>query len=419
MSTVNESTRSARVGFSLKRALLDKLFSSAAAGPAFEVDYWDGHHAIYGQGEPRFIVTLSREPETRRLFEAPSLFFGEAYMRGDVELSGSPVAIAETIEAVAPKGVMAWLQARLAARARSLARQKRDIERHYDLGNDFFSLWLDKATMSYSCAYFTSRDETLDAAQEGKIALVLRKLRLSPGMRLLEIGCGWGSLALPAARHYGVRVLALTLSAEQARAVSGRIADEGLGELCEVRRMNYLELDHKESFDRIVSVGMFEHVGKDNYPDYFNAVRDLLKPGGLSLLHTLDKMRPTEPDPWISRYIFPGGRVPVIPEIMAQLSRCDFSLVHVESLRRHYVRTLETWWENFNRVDTAAMVRGMFGQTFVRMWNLYLRMAAGFLASGLLDVHQYVFTKGPSDDIPMTLEDIYAPTQCAENNANA
>jgi cyclopropane-fatty-acyl-phospholipid synthase len=414
MSPVHDSALPASVGFSLKRALLDKFFASSAAGPAFAVDYWDGVRARYGQGEPRFSLSFAKAPELRQLAEAPSLFFGEGYMRGDIEFSGSPAAMAESLTAATTKGALARFRSRVASRARSLARQKNDIERHYDLGNDFFSLWLDKATMSYSCAYFTDRDESLDAAQQGKIALVLRKLRLARGMRLLDIGCGWGSLALAAARQYGARVLAVTLSAEQAKAVARRIADENMGHLCEVRRVNYLELDRKESFDRIVSVGMFEHVGKDHYPEYFDTVRALLKPRGLSLLHTLDKMRPTEPDPWISKYIFPGGRVPLIPEIIGQLSRCDFSLVHMESLRRHYVRTLERWWENFNAPDTAASVRAAFGQPFIRMWNLYLRMAAAFLASGLLDIHQYVFTKGATDDAPMTLEDVYAPMPIAQ-----
>ncbi len=226
-------------------------------------------------------------------------------------------------------------------------------------------------------------------------------------MRVLDIGCGWGGLSMGAARDYGAKVLAITLSEEQASAVRRRYEENGLSDACEVRLCNYLELDPAEKFDRIVSVGMFEHVGKAHYGAYFGKVRDLLREGGLSLLHTLTKNKPGETDPWIEKRIFPGGRIPAVSEVVSLLPDFDFHLLHVESLRRHYVRTLNDWYANFSRPEVLETVRSMFDQAFVRMWSLYLRMASAFLAIGGLDVHQFVFTRGINDDLPMTLEDIY------------
>ena len=297
--------------------------------------------------------------------------------------------------------------ATLSSAARSLAQQKKDIAAHYDLGNDFFALWLDKPTASYSCAYFRDAADDLATAQQQKLDLVLRKLRIEPGMRVLDIGCGWGGLSIRAAKDYGAKVLAVTLSEEQAAAVRQRYEEHGLTGVCDVRLCNYLELDQPEQFDRVVSVGMFEHVGKEHYDDYFGKVRSLLKTGGVSLLHTLTKNKSGETDPWIAKRIFPGGHIPAVTEVVARLPEYDFHLLHAESLRRHYVKTLDAWYDNFSKPEVVAKVRTMFDQAFVRMWGLYLRMSSAFLAVGDLDVHQFVFSKGINDDLPMTLEGVY------------
>ncbi len=415
MSATHEGIRPSGGKVSEKQALLDNFFSSAH-GPTFAVQYWEGTHTQYGGGEPEFTVHFLKEPAMLDMLVSPSLFFGEGYMRGDIEISGSFRAIAKVLEnglepgaGTLKKKVVAKAAAALSAMTRSLSQQKKDIAAHYDLGNDFFSLWLDKPTTSYSCAYFRDAADDLGTAQQQKINLILRKLQLKPGTRLLDIGCGWGGLSICAAKDYGARVLAITLSEEQASAVSQRYAEQGLNDVCEVRLCNYLELDEAEQFDRVVSVGMFEHVGKENHGRYFSKIRSLLKPGGLSLLHTLTKNKSEETDPWIAKYIFPGGRIPTVPEVIEQLPGNNFFLLHAESLRRHYVKTLDAWYDNFSRPEVLETVRSMFDQPFVRMWGLYLRMASASLAVGALDVHQFVFSKGTNDDLPMTLESVYAP----------
>ena len=397
----------------MDKTAFTRLFSGITS-VNFSVTYWDGTSTRYGAEPPAFAVVFKKQPSILDLSGDPTLYLGEAYMRGDIELEGDCAAMAVAVEdledaaGVSPGSAAASkLLSGIAFVARTLKRQKGDIAAHYDLGNDFFSLWLDPATLSYSCAYFRHPDDTLDAAQQQKVELVLKKLHLRPGMRLLDIGCGWGWLALRAARDHGARVLALTLSEEQFAATRQRFADNGVNDTAEARLCNYLELEGNGQFDRVVSVGMFEHVGKAHHARYFEKVRDLLKQGGLSLLHTLTKFKPSANNAWIQKYIFPGGHIPTPSEIVEQLPQCGFHLLNAENLRRHYIRTLELWYKNFSCPDVLNRVRARFGEAFCRMWSLYLRMAAASLSAGVLDVHQFVFTKGINDDLPMTMEGVY------------
>ncbi|MCC8195133.1 MAG: class I SAM-dependent methyltransferase, partial [Deltaproteobacteria bacterium] len=379
MTTLNHPVQSVDGKISGKRSILDKFFSSVR-GPAFAVDFWDGKHKVYGEGEPEFTVVFLKEPRLLDLLASPSLFFGEEYMRGDIDITGSFRSVARALDAAFDSGVASLKNkvvskafTSLSSAARTLTRQKKDIASHYDIGNDFFSLWLDEPTMSYSCAYFRDDADSLSEAQRQKIDLVLRKLQIRPGMRMLDIGCGWGGLSIGAARDHGAKVLAITLSEEQAAAVRQRYDENGLNGVCEVRLCNYLELEPAEPFDRVVSVGMFEHVGKEYYGSYFDKISSLLRSGGLYLLHTLTKNKPGETDPWIAKRIFPGGRIPAITEVIEQLPEHDFHLIHAESLRRHYVKTLDAWYENFSRPEVLVKVRSMFDQAFIRMCGLYLR----------------------------------------------
>ncbi len=397
----------------MDRSFLEKFFS-LIDNHAFSVTYWDHQTCSYGQGTPEFAIEFKKRLPVMDMFASPSTLFGEAYMRGDIELKGSFPAIADALERIADIDIEAAtgklvsrVMSGISAIARTTRKQKEDIAAHYDLGNDFFALWLDKSTSCYSCAYFRSDADSLDLAQRQKVDLILKKLQIEPGMRLLDIGCGWGWLAQHAAADYGAQVLGITLSEEQYKAANQRFADNGLRDRAEVRLCNYLELDPAEPFDRIVSVGMYEHVGKAHHAQYFEKVRQLLKPGGLSLLHTLTKNKPCETDPWIQKYIFPGGYIPSIAEVVELLPDYDFHLLHVESLRRHYVKTLDTWHDNFSRPEVQEKVLKMFDQAFSRMWSLYLRMASAYLAIGGLDVHQFLFSRGVNNDLPMTMEAVY------------
>lgn len=288
----------------------------------------------------------------------------------------------------------------------SKEKQKENIQHHYDLGNDFFCLWLDE-TMSYSCAYFKNTDLSLHQAQIAKIDHVLKKLNLCSGERLLDIGSGWGWLIIRAAELYGVKALGITLSEEQYQATRERIDSMGLSDRVEVKLMTYLVLDETEyQFDKIVSVGMFEHVGKENLCKYMEKVNSLLAPGGLSLLHTITGMQEKDfVNSWILKYIFPGGYIPTLRETVWLLPEFDFHLLHAESLRMHYALTLDEWYKNFS--ENVVEIEQKFGQRFVRMWGLYLQGCAASIRVSGLDIHQLLYSKGLNNRLPLTFEHIY------------
>lgn len=376
----------------------------------FEVCYWDGDTIAYGRGEPVAKIVFNKPLAVNFETDNIVLAFGEAYMDGVVDFEGSMEEIINIVEKNRENingGITGKIISLIGSIAgNSKARQKQNIQHHYDLGNDFFSLWLDE-TMSYSCAYFNRPGDTLYQAQLQKIDHSLKKLQLKPGERLLDIGCGWGWLIIKAARDYGARALGITLSEEQFSAVRERVKDLGLTHLVDVRLANYLDLAGEDyCFEKIVSVGMFEHVGKENLTKYMEAVDKLLLPGGVSLLHSIMGTDEHPVNPWIDKYIFPGGYIPSLREIVWLLPGYNFHLLHAESLRLHYAMTLDRWYENFQKHITV--VREKFGERFVRMWELYLSScASSFRVSGL-NVYQLLFSKGLNNKLPLTLEHIYS-----------
>ena len=252
-----------------------------------------------------------------------------------------------------------------------------------------------------------TQDDSLHKAQLQKIDLILKKLTLKPGQRLLDIGCGWGWLILQAAKKYGVKATGITLSEEQYAGCKKRIKDMGLTGQVDVHLVNYLDLNEKEyQYDRIVSVGMFEHVGRDNMAKYMKKVNDLLVPGGISLLHTITSQIEAGGNSWIQRYIFPEAYVPSLRESIWLLADYNFYLLHAESLRMHYARTLEHWYDNF--VKQIGAVEKRFDKRFVRMWKLYLAGCAASMRVGNVDIHQLLFSKGINNSMDLTLEKVYA-----------
>ncbi|CCO08156.1 SAM-dependent methyltransferase [Desulforamulus hydrothermalis] len=378
-------------------------------GGNFTVTFWDGETCRYGQGPPVVSFIFHKPLDTTFNLDKPLLSLGEAYMDGYWDFTGEFTEIIRIIEEnkelLKPAGltgkITGFIQSVTAKR-----QQKQNIEHHYDLGNDFFSLWLDE-TLSYSCAYFKNPDDTLYQAQINKIDHTLKKLQLKPGERLLDIGCGWGWLVIRAAQQYGVRALGITLSDQQYAAAGRRVKELGLAGQVEIRLASYQDLSEQEQqFDKIVSVGMFEHVGRDNLPRYMEQVNKLLVPGGLSLLHTITGMTEEPVNDWMEKYIFPGGYIPSLREIIWLLPLYRFHLLHAESLRLHYAKTLDHWYNNFSRC--VAKVREKFDERFVRMWSLYLRgCAASFRVSGL-DIYQLLFSKGLNNNLPMDYGFIYA-----------
>jgi cyclopropane-fatty-acyl-phospholipid synthase len=277
---------------------------------------------------------------------------------------------------------------------------RENVHRHYDLGNDFYRLWLDRL-MVYTCAYFPARASTLEAAQVAKMDLVCRKLQLRPGERVLEAGCGWGSLALFMAKRYGVSVSAFNISAEQIAYAREQAAREALGD-----RVRFVEDDYRNvdgTYDVFVSVGMLEHVGLAEFPAFGRIIDRSLTDHGRGLLHFIGRNTPMPLNAWIRKRIFPGAYPPTLGEVFEQvLEPQSFSVLDVENLRLHYAKTLELWAERFDA--TADEIATMFDENFVRAWRLYLAGSQAAFATGFMQLFQVVFARGQSNEIPWTRE---------------
>lgn len=373
----------------------------------FDLEYWDGEIIKYGEGEPEFKLIIKNFPSKKELLSDPSVALGEAYMKGDIDIEGDLQKFFESIirnkDSFMNKNTVFRLASKI--KAPSLIKSKKDIAHHYDIGNDFYSLWLDK-TMSYSCGYFKNPTDTLYDAQMNKIHHILKKLNLKEGQHLLDIGCGWGYLIIEAAKLYKVKALGITLSEEQFKKAKERIKQEGVEDLVDVQLMDYRNLEKSNlEFDRIVSVGMAEHVGHANLPLFFKNVDSVLKESGLFLLHNITNLVETEGNKWITTYIFPGGYLPTLREELNIAADINFRTLDVESLRLHYMKTLEEWCKNFmNHLDEE---RDMFDDEFLRMWHLYLATCAAAFHYWDIDIHQILFSKGINNTLPMTRKYLY------------
>jgi cyclopropane-fatty-acyl-phospholipid synthase len=328
----------------------------------------------------------------RRVLGGGSLAFGESYMDGWWECEALDELCCRLLrQRLDDKLPLRWSDLAVALSARifnfqSRRRARRAISAHYDLGNDFFAAMLDPS-LQYSCAYFSGTDD-LAEAQWRKMDLICRKLGLQPGMRLLDIGCGWGGLAPHAARHYGCSVVGITLSREQQAYAAAAANEAGLP--IEIRLEDYRELD--ERFDRIASVGMMEHVGQKNYRTYLTTAARCLDRGGLFLCHTIGgtASRVTT-DPWLNRYIFPDSMLPA-PAQVTRAAEGLFVLEDVHNFGSYYARTLLAWERNF--AHAWPHFRAAYGDRFGRMWRYYLLSCAGAFRSRAIELYQFVFAKG-------------------------
>ena len=365
----------------------------------FLVKFQDREYLI-GEGAPVFTVKFNRMIPLQDLMTSTSLALGEAYMDGILEIEGDLFfALDHFLGQMGKFSTDENVLKKLLYTSVSKKNQEKEVVSHYDIGNDFYELWLDE-TLSYSCGYFKDPEDTLYQAQVNKVDYILKKLRLEEGMTLLDIGCGWGYLLMEAAKKYRVHGVGITLSVEQFHKFRSRSEEEGLEEYLEVRLMDYRELPETGlSFDRVVSVGMVEHVGRKNYQLFQDCVASVLKEGGVYLLHFISALKEHPGDPWIKKYIFPGGTVPSLREMVHAMSEDNFHILDVENLRLHYTKTLLCWAENYKKVRDE--VAWMFDERFARMWELYLTSCAATFHNGIIDLHQILATKGINNELPV------------------
>jgi cyclopropane-fatty-acyl-phospholipid synthase len=358
-------------------------------GSLVVIDPWDERHA-FGTGEAPFATVRIADPrEPARLLANPCLRVGEAYMDGALTLDEGTlrdlllIAVAACDEITKHAQSLKDFAAPLVPlrRHNPLERARANVAHHYDLSEELYRLFLDE-DLQYSCAYFPEGDETLEAAQAKKKRHLAAKLQLKPGARVLDIGSGWGGLALELARHHDVEVDGVTLSQEQLRVAKGRAADEGLQDPARFHLRDYRQ--EADSYDRIVSVGMFEHVGTPHYAEFFETVSRLLAPDGVAVIHAIGRKDPPgEADPWTHKYIFPGGYCPSLSEVFAAVEKSQLWVTDVEILRLHYAETLRCWSERF--AAQRAKAAELYDERFCRTWEFYLAAAeAGFRVGGLM-----------------------------------
>ncbi len=350
-----------------------------------------------------------------KLILDPEVAFGEAYADGRIEVAGDLVGFLEAVYKSMPNAEPASWYSRLAshwltrAQANTLRGSQENVHHHYDLGADFYKLWLD-SELVYTCAYFPSPSATLEEAQIAKMEHVCRKLELQPGEKVIEAGCGWGALALYMARNFGVSVKAFNISRDQILLARQRASELGLSGQVEFIEDDYRNVSGR--FDAFVSVGMLEHVGRENYAELANVIHRSLGDSGRGLLHFIGRSHPSPFSAWTRKRIFPGAYAPTLRQALEMFEPLDFSVLDVENLRLHYAKTLEHWLENFELA--AGRVSEMFDPNFVRTWRLYLSGALAGFNAGTLQLFQVLFAGPACRRIPWTRAHLYRNDKRAE-----
>jgi cyclopropane-fatty-acyl-phospholipid synthase len=385
-----------------------KRISSFLGDPPVEFAMRGGAR-VRAASAPVARVTFASRATLVSILADPWVRFGDAYSDGSLTVDGDLVELLEVVYRASAMGDKpSWLRraADLAHRrhVNTLSGSRDNIHHHYDIGNEFYTLWLG-STMAYTCAYYPTPAATLDEAQTAKMHHVCRKVRLKPGESVVEAGCGWGTLALHMARHYGVRVRAFNISHEQVAYARERAAREGLA-----GQVEYVEDDYRSisgHYDAFVSVGMLEHVGVKNYPTLGRIARRCLGSNGRGLIHSIGRNQPARLQPWIEKRIFPGAYAPSLGEMSQIFEPWELSVLDVENLRLHYAQTLRHWLALYEAA--GERVRAMFDEKFVRMWRLYLAGSVAAFSTGTLQLFQVLFATADNNDVPWTRAHLYTP----------
>ena len=398
-------------------ALLDRMARRLIRTGQLTITYPNGETRQYGQGDLSAAMDVKTEAALKALCLQPELALGEGYMDGTIEIGGNdelealitlilhnrrPGALPAYVRAYDHWQFLArsWIQRNTSNSA------KANVAHHYDISDDLYRLMLDE-DMQYSCAYFEHPNMTLEEAQAAKKHHIARKLLIEPGMTVLDIGCGWGGMALTLAQDYGAHVTGITLSENQLATAQARAKAAGVADQVTFRLMDYRDLT--QTFDRIVSVGMLEHVGVPHYADYFSQVGALLDPDGIALIHSIGRISPPmSHSAWIHKYIFPGGYVPSLSELLPAIEAAQLWQSDIEVWRLHYAYTLREWRNRFDaNIDT---VRGWYDDRFIRMWRYYLTACIlSFEEQEQCVYHLQLAHK--RDTVPLTRDYLYRPTQ--------
>ena len=394
-------------------AILDKMLMHFFRKGELRVTFPDGKVRRYGDGDgPSAGITLMDASLPRRIIMAPDLAIGEAYMDGQATIDGDDLGgfLAHAITNITAQG-QPWFRRPLVIGRHMMRhlqqfnpapRAQANVAHHYDLSGELYDLFLDE-DRQYSCGYFRDPAMTLEEAQRAKKDHIARKLRIEPGMRVLDIGCGWGGMGLTLARDYGAEVLGVTLSSEQHAIANERAQKAGLADRAKFEIKDYRLLEG--TFDRIVSVGMFEHVGVPHYREYFRTVRNLLTPEGIALIHTIGRCDPPgTTSPWIAKYIFPGGYVPALSETTRAIEDQDLFTTDIEIWRLHYAETLRHWYDRFMaNIDKAE---ALYDDKFCRMWRYYLQACEMTFRCSKQVVFQFQLSP-VQDSVPLTRDYLY------------
>ena len=376
------------------------------------IDYMGNHH-IFGDGEDFSKIRFTNKSIEGKLFRNPSLYLGEGYMNGDIIVEGGTlddfikIITSSYDNFVSSNSVFRWYEKIVSFlkplhQINKLVESKRNVAHHYDLNEDLYKLFLDK-DLQYSCAYFYNQNIDLNQAQVDKKKHIIEKLQIKEGMSILDIGCGWGGLAIQIAKDTGAYVKGITLSENQFLTAQKRAQKEGLNEKVTFALQDYR--NENNFYDRIVSVGMFEHVGIKYFPIFFSKTYELLKDSGIFLLHTIgQKAKPTATSPWIRKYIFPGGYIPSLSEITSVTEKLNINITDIEILRMHYAYTLDYWYKN--TTNNKNKIIEMYDERFFRMWEFYLLISKySFVNMGNI-VFQIQIAKN-INNLPLTRNYIY------------